>query len=39
VRALKVQISLLREKLADRHQPFRYIHTVREEGYLFEPRK
>lgn len=37
-RSVKVQISLLREKLHDKAQPSRYIHTVREEGYLFELR-
>lgn len=36
--SVKVQISLLREKLHDKAQPSRYIHTVREEGYLFELR-
>lgn len=35
---IKVQISHLRKKLHDSAHPSRYIHTVREEGYLFEPR-
>ncbi|MCC7164938.1 MAG: response regulator transcription factor [Anaerolineae bacterium] len=35
---VKVQISLLREKLRDSATRSRYIHTVREEGYLFEVR-
>lgn len=38
LRGVKVQISLLREKLRDRAVGSRYIHTVREEGYLFEVR-
>ncbi len=37
-RAVKVQISLLREKLHDHPRHSRYIHTIREEGYLFEAR-
>lgn len=36
--AVKVQISLLREKLHDSARPSRYIHTIREEGYMFEMR-
>lgn len=39
IRGVKVQISLLREKLKDSAHDSRYIHTVREEGYLFEVRK
>ncbi len=39
VRAVKVQISLLREKLKDSAQGSHYIHTIREEGYLFEVRE
>lgn len=38
VRAVKVQISLLREKLHDQAHPSRYIHTISKEGYLFEIR-
>ena len=38
LRALKVQISLLREKLKDPAHSSHLIHTVREEGYLFEVR-
>jgi DNA-binding response OmpR family regulator len=38
VRSVKVQISLLREKLHDSAYASRYIHTIREEGYLFEAR-
>ncbi len=38
-RAVKVQISGLREKLNDDARDSRYIHTIREEGYLFEVRK
>ncbi len=38
LRGVKVQISLLREKLRDSAQAPRYIHTIREEGYLFEVR-
>jgi DNA-binding response OmpR family regulator len=37
-RSVKVQISLLREKLHDQANPSHYIHTIREEGYLFEVR-
>lgn len=37
-RAVKVQISLLRKQLCDSPHPSRYIHTVREEGYMFEVR-
>lgn len=37
-RAVKVQISQLRGKLGDSAHASRYIHTVREEGYLFEVR-
>lgn len=37
-RAVKVQISILRDKLHDSPRDSRYIHTVREEGYLFEVR-
>jgi DNA-binding response OmpR family regulator len=37
-RRVKVQISLLREKLNDPPYDSRYIHTIREEGYLFEVR-
>ncbi|MBI4674641.1 MAG: response regulator transcription factor [Chloroflexi bacterium] len=36
--AIKVQISLLREKLHDQARPSRFIHTIREEGYMFEVR-
>ncbi len=36
--SVKVQISLLREKLRDSARPSRYIHTIREEGYIFEVR-
>lgn len=35
---VKVQISLLREKLRDSARSSRYIHTIRAEGYLFEVR-
>ena len=35
---VKVQISLLREKLRDRARASRYIHTICTEGYLFEVR-
>ena len=38
LRGVKVQISLLREKLHDSATGSRYIHTIREEGYLFEVR-
>jgi DNA-binding response OmpR family regulator len=38
LRGVKVQISLLREKLHDNATSPRYIHTIREEGYLFEVR-
>jgi two-component system KDP operon response regulator KdpE len=38
VTSVKVQISLLRHKLNDRAGRSRYIHTIREEGYLFEVR-
>lgn len=38
LRSVKVQISLLREKLNDPPYNSRYIHTIREEGYLFEVR-
>jgi DNA-binding response OmpR family regulator len=38
LRGVKVQISLIREKLRDNAQCPRYIHTLREEGYLFEVR-
>lgn len=37
-RSIKVRIANLREKLNDRAHPSRYIHNVREEGYLFEVR-
>jgi DNA-binding response OmpR family regulator len=36
--SVKVQISLLRHKLNDPAGRSRYIHTIREEGYLFEVR-
>lgn len=39
LRGVKVQISLLREKLHDSATRSRYIHTIREEGYLFEVRQ
>lgn len=39
LRGVMVQISLLREKLQDSATRSRYIHTVREEGYLFEVRQ
>lgn len=38
VRAVKVQISILREKLHDSARKPHYIHTIREEGYLFDVR-
>lgn len=37
-RSVNVQISHLREKLHDQERPYRYLHTVREEGYSFEVR-
>lgn len=37
-RSVKVQISLLRDKLHDSPRDSRYIHTMREEGYMFEVR-
>lgn len=37
-RAVKVQISSLRDKLHDRAYRSHMIHTIREEGYLFEVR-
>lgn len=37
-RSVKVQISLLREKLHDHANSSHIIHTIREEGYLFEVR-
>jgi two-component system, OmpR family, KDP operon response regulator KdpE len=39
LRSVKVQISLLRKRLNDDPYASRYIHTVREEGYLFEVRE
>lgn len=39
VRAVKVQISLIRDKLHDHARPSHLIHTIREEGYLFEVRQ
>lgn len=38
IRAVKVQISALRDKLHDRAYRSHLIHTIREEGYLFEVR-
>lgn len=38
VSSLKVQISLLRKQLQDSPRDSRYIHTIREEGYLFQVR-
>lgn len=38
-RYLKVFISHLRKKLGDNPKKPRYIHTVREQGYLFESHK
>jgi DNA-binding response OmpR family regulator len=36
--AVKVQMSELRKKLNDHANPSHLIHTIREEGYLFEVR-
>jgi|SRR5581483_1934435 DNA-binding response OmpR family regulator len=36
--AVKVQMSELRKKLNDRADSSHFIHTIREEGYLFEVR-
>ncbi len=38
VSSIKVQISLLRKKIQDTARHSRYIHNVREEGYMFEVR-
>lgn len=38
LRSVMVQISLLRGKLHDSATRSRYIHTIREEGYMFEAR-
>lgn len=38
MRGVKVQISHLRVKLRDTPKNSRYIHTIREEGYMFEVR-
>jgi two-component system response regulator VanR len=37
-RSIKVQIAHLRQKIGDSPHASRYIHTVREVGYTFEPR-
>jgi DNA-binding response OmpR family regulator len=38
VRAVKVKIAALRNKLHDRAFQSHWIHTIREEGYMFEAR-
>jgi len=38
IRAVKVKIAALRAKLHDRAFQSRWIHTIREEGYMFEAR-
>jgi len=37
-RSIKVQIAHLRRKIGDTPRASRYIHTMREAGYKFEPR-